>query len=81
MSCMFYECSSLKELNLSKFNTNNVTDMSGMFCECSSLKELNLSNFSTNNVTDMSFMFSECSNELKTKVKAQNKNISVKAFR
>ena len=53
---MFYRCSSLKELNLSNFNTNNVTNMEYMFSECSSLKDLNLSNFNTNNVTNM-----ECS--------------------
>ena len=35
MSYMFYECSSLKELNLSNFNTVNVTDMSYMFYICS----------------------------------------------
>ena len=35
MSHMFSECSSLKELNLSNFNTNNVTDMSYMFAQCS----------------------------------------------
>ena len=60
MECMFYECSSLKELNLSNFNTINVTDMGGMFIRCSSLKELNISNFNTNNVTVMSGMFSVC---------------------
>ena len=37
---MFYGCSSLKELNLINFNTNNVTDMSGMFSRC--LNELKL---------------------------------------
>ena len=42
MSYMFYECSSLEELNLSNFNTNKVTNMYGMFLGCSSLKELNL---------------------------------------
>ena len=42
MSGMFYECSSLKELNLSNFNTNNVTNMSHMFYGCSSLKEINI---------------------------------------
>ena len=47
---MFASCSSLKELNLSNFNTNNVTNMNSMFYYCSSLKELNLSNFNTNNV-------------------------------
>ena len=50
---MFSGCSSLKELNLSNFNTNNVTDMSWMFFKCSSLKELNISNFNTNNVTNI----------------------------
>ena len=57
MSGMFRECSSLKELNLNNFNTNNVTDMRYMFWGCSSLKELNISNFNTNNVTNMSYMF------------------------
>ena len=33
MRYMFWGCSSLKELNLSNFNTNNVTDMEGMFHE------------------------------------------------
>ena len=44
MSSMFEECSSLKELNISNFNTNNVTDMSDMFKEC----KLNISNFNIN---------------------------------
>ena len=61
MNGMFSRCSSLKELNLSNFNTNNATDMSCMFDGCSSLKELNLSNFNTNNATDMSWLFSGCS--------------------
>ena len=32
---MFYGCSSLKELNLSNFKTNDVTYMGGMFYGCS----------------------------------------------
>ena len=68
MRCMFIGCSSLKELNLNNFNTNNVTNMSYMFYECSSLKELNLNNFNTNNVTNMSYMFFLCSS-LKLKIK------------
>ena len=35
MSYMFYKCSSLNELNLSNFNTNNVTNMKDMFSGCS----------------------------------------------
>jgi len=38
MKSMFYFCSSLKELDISNFNTYNVYDMSYMFFKCSSLK-------------------------------------------
>ncbi len=34
MTAMFYECESLINLNLSSFNTNNVTNMCGMFGGC-----------------------------------------------
>ena len=80
MSYMFYGCSSLEELNLSNFNTNNVIDMCDMFCGCSSLKELNLSTFNIKNVTNMCEMFSKCSNEIKMKVNSQIKNINEEAF-
>ena len=58
---MFFECSSLTNLNLSNFNTTNVIDMSFMFERCPSLTNLNLSNFNTTNVTNMSSMFDGCS--------------------
>jgi surface protein len=80
MKRMFYKCSSLKEINLSNFNTNNVTNMSKMFFGCSSLKELNLSNFNTDNVTNMRWMFSGCSDDLKRKIKSENRNIKEGAF-
>ena len=32
---MFYGCSSLKELNISSFNTSNITNMREMFYGCS----------------------------------------------
>jgi len=60
MSFMFSYCSSLKEINLSSFITNQVTDMSFMY-NCSSLKEINLSSFITNQVTNMRYMFYDCS--------------------
>ena len=37
---MFYECSSLKRLNLINFNTDNVTNMSYMFGGCTALSKL-----------------------------------------
>ena len=46
------------ELDVSSFDTSNVTDMNQMFLDCWYLKELDLSNFNTINVTDMSSMFS-----------------------
>ena len=52
-------------LDLLKFDTSNVTDMSFMFNKCYNLKHLNLSNFNTDKVTSMGNMFSNCSN-LKT---------------
>ena len=60
MKYMFYKCSLLTKLNLSKFNTKNVTDMQYLFAYCS-LKTLILSSFNTQNVIDMSSMFYKCS--------------------
>ena len=42
---MFYDCNSLTNLNLSNFNTQNVTNMRYMFYNYKSLTNLNLSNF------------------------------------
>ena len=80
MSFMLNGCSSLKELNLNNFNTNNITKMSGMFSGCLSLKELNLNNFNTNNVNDMHNMFFGCSDKLKMKIETKYKNISKRGF-
>ena len=49
------------ELDLSNFDTSQVTYMQSMFFGMSNLTSLNLSNFDTSNVTKMSFMFSEMS--------------------
>ena len=55
MSFMFYE-SEATTLDLSSFDTSNVTNMSYMFSD-SQATTLDVSNFNTSNVTDMSFMF------------------------
>ena len=49
-------------LDLSKFDTHNITNMSCMFDNCSNLSYLNLSNFDTSNVTNMKAMFWNCEN-------------------
>ena len=58
---MFFNCSSLKSIDLFSFNTTNVSSMNKMFFKCSSLESIDLSSFNTTNVTDMSNMFSHCS--------------------
>ena len=71
---MFRECSSLKSIDLSSFNTTNVNDMSGMFRECSSLKSIDLSSFNTTNVNNMSYMFYECSSLKRENIRINNKD-------
>lgn len=58
---MFYQCNSLQSVNLSNFNTSNVTIMQNMFGYCLSLQTLDISNFNTANVTSMQNMFGYCS--------------------
>ena len=58
MSKMFL-LSEVANLDISGFNTANVTDMGGMFGGCDVTK-LNLSGFNTANVTNMNDMFSTC---------------------
>ena len=54
----FFDYSALTTLDLSNFDTSNVTDMFGMFSGCTALTSLDLSNFNTSNVTSMFGMFS-----------------------
>ena len=58
-SCFAY-MSSIKEFDLSNFDTSNVTSMAYAFQQCSSLKNLDLSNFDTSKVTEMNDMFNYC---------------------
>ena len=81
MDCMFKGCSSLLSLpDISKWNTNNITDMNSMFKRCSSLSSLSslpdISKWNTNNVEDISEIFSGCSNIILSKIikKYLNKN-------
>ena len=59
-SYMFYKCDSLATLDLSNFDTSNVTNMSNMFNSCNKLKSLYVSNFNTSKVDIMNSMFSYC---------------------
>ena len=61
MSGMFNYCRGLTSLDLSGWNTSNVTDMASMFNGCSGLTSLDLSKWDTSNVTSMYSMFHGCS--------------------
>ena len=66
-SRMFYseygtqKIKNILDLDLSNFDTSNVTDMNDMFRGMSNLTTLNLSNFDTSKVTNMESMFSHMS--------------------
>ena len=61
MGGMFSRCSGLTSLDVTGFNTENVTDMCYMFYGCSGLKSIDVSGFKTENVTNMYYMFAGCS--------------------
>ena len=58
---MFYQLSNINEIDLSKFDTSLITDMSSMFYGCYSLSSINFHNFNTSKVTSMFAMFFNCS--------------------
>ena len=60
MRCMFFGCSSLKKIDVSKFDTNKVMNMSKMFYGCNLVDVIDVSHFDTKNVSDMSEMFAYC---------------------
>ena len=62
MEGMFYNCSSLKSLNVLNLSTSNVANMSSMFGGCSNLVSLNLENFNMGTVKRVDKMFKDCSN-------------------
>ena len=59
MTDMFYN-TAIMHLDLSSFDTSNVTEMSGMFAHCRNLNYINLIGFDTSSVVNMAAMFMEC---------------------
>ena len=63
---MFNGCKNIEFIDLSSFDTSNVTDMSYLFAGCNKLKEIKgIDKFKTSKVTNMSTMFGEC-NEIES---------------
>lgn len=61
ISAMFAQCSSLQSIDLSGFDTSQVTEMDTVFSDCISLRSVKLGNrFKTSNTTTMSIMFNNC---------------------
>ena len=57
---MFNNHSFLTSVDLSGFDTSNVTNMNSMLSGCNMLTSVDLNSFNTSNVTDMGNMFSNC---------------------
>ena len=57
---MFSNCNSIISLDLSSFNTQNLTYMGAIFYNCNSLISLDLSNFNTKKVNHMEYMLAHC---------------------
>ena len=59
---MFDNCSSIKYIDLSNFDTSSTTEMNRMFQNCTSLTSINLSHFDTSKVGYMNHLFYNCKN-------------------
>lgn len=57
---MFFGCTKLISLDLSKFNTSKLTNIVKMFDSCNSLTNINLSNWDTDKLINMSGLFNSC---------------------
>ena len=61
MSSFFCNCNKLASLDLSNFETLNVTNFESMFSQCNGLKEIKgIEKFNTSSAINMSAMFECC---------------------
>ncbi|WP_165007694.1 MULTISPECIES: BspA family leucine-rich repeat surface protein, partial [unclassified Enterococcus] len=75
MNDMFKKCSSLQSLDLSSFDTSQVTNMSSMFDGCTNLQSITMDDsFDTSRVTNMYTMFFGCSSLKSLDVSSFNTN-------
>ena len=57
---LFNECIVLKEVVFTKFNREDITDMTELFYGCENLEKLDIRKFKTPNLTKMNWMFASC---------------------
>lgn len=60
MTGMFFQNTTIQNLDLSELATNHVKHMTCMFQDCRALDNVSVENFSTSNVTTMACMFQGC---------------------
>ena len=58
---MFFKCSKLKEINVSKFKTTNCENIYSMFSYCSSLESIDMFNWDMKNINEIDYLFDGCS--------------------
>ena len=58
--CLFFECSNIVEVDLSKFDSSSVRSMNSMFDSCTSLTSVNFNGIDTSSVENMEYMFFGC---------------------
>ena len=59
-SSMFKDCTQIYSIDLSNFNSTNITKMNSMFSGCTHLESINFENFDTSSVTNFNSMFANC---------------------
>ena len=57
---MFYNMLDLLEVDLSKFDSSQITNTKEMFCGCKNLKKIDFGSFNTSKVIEMYSMFKGC---------------------
>ena len=57
---MFYNLENIIEIDLSNFDTSEVTNMNGMFRECKNLEKINFGIINTSSVKNMEYLFYKC---------------------
>ena len=71
---MFYNCSKLKEINVSKFKTTNCENIESMFNRCSSLESIDMLNWDMKNINNIEYLFDGCSKLKNIKMNFNNNN-------
>ena len=57
---MFYDLNNIIKIDLSKFDSSEVTEMIGMFYSCISLTSINFEGFNTKSLISMDYIFYNC---------------------